>query len=86
MAAAQGRRTRPLEGRAAGPQPPCDVPGAAPTPLCRGAAERPWRPEGRPLAAGAARDTADSRRAKPGLARERPVCGAARRPPSAAVT
>lgn len=29
---------------------------------------------------------ADTRRAKPGLARERPVCGAARRPPSAAVT
>ena len=56
MAAAQGRRTRPLEGRAAGPEPPCDDPGAAPTPLCRGAAVRPWRPEGRPVAADAARE------------------------------
>ena len=41
MAAAQGRRTRPLEGRAAGPQPPCDAPGAgtnAVVPRGRGAA------------------------------------------------
>ena len=41
IAAAQGRRTRPLEGRAAGPEPPYDAPGAgtnAVVPRGRGAA------------------------------------------------
>ena len=61
------------------------VPGAAGTPLGRGAAQVHWGPEGRPLAAAPRGKRADTRRAKPGLARERPVCGAARRPRSAAV-
>ena len=69
-----------------GPSPPYDAFGAAAT--CSAAGPALPAPEGggAPPRGIAARDTADTRQAKPGLACERPRCGVARRPPSAAGT